>query len=212
MQRLSRLSLRAVETAVVLVLISFPAVALGSSVALDDEASEYSVVSETVTIGHPFEVTEYFRVTGLGVFDHGYDGLGTSHKVAIWTEEGLTVVAPTTVTGNQTSPSKSSLGEFVVVSIPHVVLSPGSYIIAGFFEAHSDNGLAYGPYATAPGVSRTSDKTYVQASSDLIFPTDYEISERTFVTFTGGLLYVPEPSLLALASFGLLFILRRRAR
>ncbi len=132
---------------------------------LDFTGGNAATPNVDTTIGWKFTVTSPITITALGVFDSGADGLGQNHGIALWTGDGTSVLASTTITNaNSTAvASTSSLGNWrsttsmvngAGAAISFVQLNPGDYVVGAFFAANSpDKAVINATASTIAGVT-----------------------------------------------------------
>jgi len=163
------------------------------------------------TGGWAFTVNSAIRIDGLGVWDAGSDGLGTTPpvKAALWTSAG-TLLASVTVTDSSTVvASADPSGRWLFETIPTLTLDPGNYVIGALLY----NGLSSYVIGRAAPIAQISGISgrYGRVDDGLMPPG-----------FPGAAMYgptmrlapaatVPEPgSLLLAAAAGLALLATRR--
>ena len=163
------------------------------------------------TGGWAFTVNSAIRIDGLGVWDAGSDGLGTTPpvKAALWTSAG-TLLASVTVTDSSTVvASADPSGRWLFETIPTLTLDPGNYVIGALLY----NGLSSYVIGRAAPIAQISGISgrYGRVDDGLMPPG-----------FPGAAMYgptmrlapaatVPEPgSLLLVAAAGLALLATRR--
>ena len=163
------------------------------------------------TGGWAFTVNSAIRIDGLGVWDAGSDGLGTTPpvKAALWTSAG-TLLASVTVTDSSTVVvSADPSGRWLFETIPTLTLDPGNYVIGALLY----NGLSSYVIGRAAPIAQISGISgrYGRVDDGLMPPG-----------FPGAAMYgptmrlapaatVPEPgSLLLVAAAGLALLATRR--
>jgi hypothetical protein len=127
------LGFRGVVLAVALLLAPLPALAASLGVDITSNgANGQTVLDNRFTIGWAFDVTTPVRVTALGVWDEGANGLVEGHAVGLWTGTG-TLLASTTVpaglAADATAASALGLGQWLFEDIPALTLAVGHYVI-----------------------------------------------------------------------------------
>ena len=164
-----------------------------------------------MTLGWAFTVNSAIRIDGLGVWDAGSDGLGTTPpvKAALWTSAG-TLLASVTVTDSSTVvASADPSGRWLFETIPTLTLDPGNYVIGALLY----NGLSSYVIGRAAPIAQISGISgrYGRVDDGLMPPG-----------FPGAAMYgptmrlapaatVPEPgSLLLAAAAGLALLATRR--
>lgn len=163
------------------------------------------------TGGWAFTVNSAIRIDGLGVWDAGSDGLGTTPpvKAALWTSAG-TLLASVTVTDSSTVvASADPSGRWLFETIPTLTLDRGNYVIGALLY----NGLSSYVIGRAAPIAQISGISgrYGRVDDGLMPPG-----------FPGAAMYgptmrlapaatVPEPgSLLLVAAAGLALLATRR--
>ena len=101
------------------------------------------------TLGYAFALSSAVTLTNLGLFDSGSNGLNTSHAVTIWTSTGMQLVQATIPAGT----GGTLINGFRYVSIAPFTLAAGTYTIAGFYGANSNEVLSQTSITSASGVS-----------------------------------------------------------
>lgn len=158
-----------------------------------------------------------FTITSLGYWDEGAAGLLESHQVAIWTGDGLTLLASATV-GAGTSGFLDS--GFRFVDIADVFLAANSSFLAGGFTGSAGDAITrFATATTVAGITLGSSRFDVTGA----FTAPNETQGDTFddgyfgpnfngaLAETGG---VPEPATwgLMIMGFGGIGALLRRRR
>jgi len=108
------------------------------------------------TVGWSFEVSERIRLTDVGIFDFGDDGLTTGSTLGIWSAEDrsllMTAELPTAL-----QMSKSYVDGFRYVGIEDLILDPGLYIIGNTTVSGDPNYYTYSAgYQSSASVEWTS--------------------------------------------------------
>jgi hypothetical protein len=94
------------------------------------------------TVGWSFEVSERLRVTDLGIFDYGDDGLNYSATVGIWDADTSSLLLAEEVP-SVLQQGTSYVGGFRTVGIEPHVLEPGRYIIGNTTVSGDPNYYVY---------------------------------------------------------------------
>lgn len=80
------------------------------------------------TYGWTFDVLTAVRVTGLGGWDAGADGIGPDVQVGLWNSAGTLLAS--TIIGNASTPVASNgAGQWLFESVGPLALAPGNYNI-----------------------------------------------------------------------------------
>jgi len=98
------------------------------------------------TVGYAFTVSSPIRVTDLGVWDEGSDGLVDPHAVGIWTSTGTQLVQTTIPAG---TPGRLNTDGFRYVPIAPFILAPGTYTIGAHYKAQRNTPSADGVLTSA---------------------------------------------------------------
>ena len=87
-----------------------------------------------LTVGWEFQVVSPIMVHDLGFWDEGRTVLTNTHDVGLWTGDGSTLLASTTIT-NASIPvaSVSANGQWLFNPVPAVLLNPGDYVIGAHY-------------------------------------------------------------------------------
>jgi hypothetical protein len=110
------------------------------------------------TLGYAFTVSSPIRVTDLGLYDLGNDGLVNPHAVAIWTSTGTQLVQTTIPAG---TPGKLIDG-YRYLPITPFILAPGTYTIGAYSpDVNSD------AFLTVPPISSAYEVSYVGLRSEI---------------------------------------------
>lgn len=180
-----------------------PAISVSNSVGT-------TLANPPFTLGWSFTVVTPVRVTALGFFDSGQDGLVESHALGLWDASG-TLLA----TGSVSAGTSNTLVDFFrYVSVTPVNLATGNYTIGALFTSGLD-GVHF------PGTAGTLTVDPRISFGGATFAFGGVLANPTL--FTGGEGYigpnmniapVPEPATWAMliAGFGLVGYVSRRRR
>jgi hypothetical protein len=201
----------AVPAVMALVTVALSAMpARAGTIGLDHTGGVVKAAGIDQTVGWSFTVTSTITVDGLGFFDEielGGMGLATDHVVGLWTGDGTSLLAQTTITNASTAiASTSSFGRWLFNDIIPVVLAPGNYVLGAFYTTLSDDLMGEATASTAPEIV-LGNALFSSPSSSLTFP------QHSYPSDNGGYFgpnlriaaaSVPEPGTLALLGVGLL--------
>ena len=118
----------------VMALLATPLPALAASLAIDINGDGVAGVdvNNSFTIGWAVEVKTPVRVTALGVWDEGSNGLEISTPVGLWTAAGALLASTTVPAGSGADiavPSVLGAGQWLFEDIADVDLAPGFYVL-----------------------------------------------------------------------------------
>ena len=171
----------------------------------DDSSTPRTWPGDDLTLGYDFNVAagKELKVTGLGIFDFGSDGLSAAHDVAVWTEAGALLASATVPSGaGMTLASGNSAGQWVYVNIAALTLGPGDYTIGAFYGANNIDKVMTNQTA----VNNIAGVTYTQGQYiyDSTFQKPFKNYAVNEAQYFGPVMVVPEPATLALFGLGLL--------
>ncbi len=170
------------------------------------------------TVGYDFMVLNEITVTHLGYIDEGGDGLSFDHEVGLWSTGGsllASVTVPAGIAATLITPGGSPGGGYRYQElVSPLSLSQGSYVIGGHYVTvpslldrypHADVSNLVTDSNISLGGGRFSDP-----STGFAFPIP---SNKGFGKPVLSVNFIPEPSCIALALFGIpLLGLFRRMR
>ena len=115
-------------------LLAMPLPALAASLAIDINGNGIAGpdVNSSFTIGWAVEVKTPARVTALGVWDEGSNGLEVGTPVGLWTAAGALLASTTVPAGSGADiavPSVLAAGQWLFEDIADVDLAPGFYVL-----------------------------------------------------------------------------------
>ena len=106
------------------------------------------------TYGWSFTLTSTVTALGIGVFDAGSDGIGTSTAVGLFTAGGTLLGSATITDGSTVVASASGDGQWLVENFgAPIVLNAGSYLIGNVFTANSPSARLFASTTMAPGAT-----------------------------------------------------------
>jgi hypothetical protein len=174
-------------------------------------------------LGLDFTVVKAIRVTALGAFDSGADGISTDITVGIYDLANSVFVSPIL---NFNSTTATGVSSYAFRDITPFILGPGSYsiIARGFnstdlnFNTNIDPGINGSSTITfdslggslVNGTSRYGGGAAPGGPSSVVFPFQSAFAGGTFVAAA-----IPEPATwaLMLVGFGMIgFAMRKRSR
>jgi hypothetical protein len=165
------------------------------------------------TFGYEFSTNSAIRITALGYWDDGSDGLTDSHEVGIWNSDGSILLASAVVPSGTGGTLDSG---FRFVAITPVVLSAGQSFLAGGFNSSNDAIIRYTTATTIPGITLGSTRFDPEPYGSFQAPTEQQGPDFDFGYFGPNfqVAAVPEPATWALtiAGFGLVGAMSRRRR
>ncbi len=90
-------------------------------------------------LGYSFTTTG-MNVARVGIFDVGFDGLNSDHRVGVWDSVGNLLIDQIVSVGGSTSVSASTLGQWVSTALSggSYYLDAGTYTIGAFYGGSSD--------------------------------------------------------------------------
>lgn len=186
-----------------------PAVAASLGVDITADGTNNAFVNSGFTIGWAVDVTTAVRVTALGVWDEGSNGLVDAHAVGLWRGDG-TLLASTTVPADLAAdvavPSALGLGQWLFEDIDPLTVEPGHYVMGSTSGGDPFRSLQVS-IALDPALDNF-DSGKFHFGSALEFPADDE--DTAFSLFGPNLLLeevpvtpTPLPASLALLGLGL---------
>jgi hypothetical protein len=166
------------------------------------------------TAGFSFNVTKPTRVSALGFFDVGGDGVTSWRPVSLWTGGGVLLATAYIDNSASVVPSTSSAGNWRAVAITPLILDPGSYVLGTYFldayKYYDDQAIFYASPSSIPGVSYVSTCVIgdgVRLSFPECLPPESVASSFGPMAFTSE---VPEASTAALSLLGIVLVIVRR--
>jgi hypothetical protein len=169
---------------------------------------------QQATYGFQFTPVVEIEVDSLGFIDQGLDGLAVGHRVGIWTANGSSLLASTTVT-NADSTLEGPIvngAQFRFAAIAPLVLYAGTtYVLGAAIEGAPDIWYAAGTNISNSPSLVTVSSTGVYNLSPFAFPNLTIGNRYAAGNFTASA--APEPASFILIATGLgllVFGLRRR--
>jgi hypothetical protein len=102
------------------------------------------------TIGYQFTVTNPISVSSLGIWDNNNNGLSESHMEGIFTAAGTLLASATIPSGT----AAALLNGFRYVTIPSLILLPGTYDIGALYASSADlTAVDATGFSTDPNIS-----------------------------------------------------------
>lgn len=124
------------------------------------------------TIGYKFSTSTDIKVTDLGLWDEGQDGLTASHQVGLFSTTG-SLLTSTTVT----SASVLENG-FRYTTIGDYSLSAGTYVIGAYYAGWDDTGRS------AASITTGTEISYVQ--NLFLYNNGFTLPTEEWVGFDAG--------------------------
>jgi hypothetical protein len=179
-------------------------------VAIEDFGTSYVTHNlGSVTYGWSFTVTKPTNLQSLGIWDYNLDGLGESHGIGIWREDG-TSLAMTTITQGTLG---EVVGEFRFQDLPSAIpMRPGhTYVIGIRFNGidHFHAQFAGSTPDFAPEVVYEDARYYIHPDLGTMaaFPeTVAPAREWIVVGANFRFIIIPEPQSAVLTCIGLGFL------
>jgi hypothetical protein len=207
----------------------------GAFYAITPQGSDrFGDVTGPFVIREDFTVNSPIRITALGIFDDGADGLTNAMPVGIYNFStqtlvpGLSSTVPAGVTAPilggtaayNSVPTRSGGFRYVTLSTP-VDLPAGTYSMVG---ANFSSGGTTGPgnlkvddygenaptFNDGGGLISLAPDSHFDSGSALAFPTANSAANYRFATTSFEFTAVPEPTTIGLLSLGGLLLMRRR--
>lgn len=152
------------------------------------------------TFGWTFRVSSPITINGLGVWDNGSDGIGTTAPTGLWAADGTLLASATITDGSSPEASASANGQWLFEAIASLTLAPGSYVIGTLFSDALPLAQIGAPFTTVPELTLTGG-----VGSG--FDSGFAFPDESFGTPVFGptmrLAEVPEPQALALVALAL---------
>ena len=209
------------EAVLAMLLLVAPVPAVAASLALDINGDGIAGVdlNNSFTIGWAVEVKTPVRVTALGVWDEGSNGLEVATPVGLWTAAGALLASTTVPAGSGADlavPSVLDAGRWLFQDISDVELAPGFYVLGSVTIANVTVFRALQEDVILDPALTSFDSAKFAVGSTLQFP-DLDASPGSDNGFFGPdfllepvVTPVPLPASLALLSLGLLGFAARR--
>lgn len=167
---------------------------------------------EPLILGYEFTVGNAdIRITRLGLFDFGDDGLLESHPIGLWDSAGV-LQAFTTVEAGASAPWLSG---YRYADLPGglLLVSGGTYILAAAFSlASGDTQITGSPFTFDAASAITLGQGRALVSASLDYPTEIATysGSTSFVGVNAEFVVVPEPASLLLTALSLHLMWPRR--
>jgi hypothetical protein len=154
--------------------------------------------------GWQFKVNAPVTVDGLGFFDVNPNGLGQSHLVGLWDNNGTLLAQATISSASTPIASASAAGDWLFEDIGPLVLQPGTYVTGAYFPTVADALMLNPTISTDPQIVFLASR----------LSTNGKFAEPGPYGGVGAAIYganirlqpppaVPEPASLLLVGFGL---------
>ena len=122
------------------------------------------------TGGWAFAVNVPIRVEEVGWYDDDDDGLSMAHEVGIWHDASQTLLSTTVIPAGLNPPLAASF-RYAPLTSP-LVLSPGTYVIAGVIVAPPDRIRDDALVSTVPEITYLRNRANDTFSLSMLFPGD----------------------------------------
>jgi len=185
------------------------------TIALEIEAGAIGTQEFGASLGIDFDVNSSIKITRLGVFDSGADGLGLDLGASVWSRDGDTGTELASLAFSTADPGELIGGSRFKNLADDLVLTPGSYTIVGYgYGVGEPNGNTAGPSAEQKTMNDGGGLiTFVGGArfGDPGNPGSFPGSpdggpENRYAAGTFEFEVVPEPAALTLLAFGALFL------
>ena len=169
------------------------------------------------TIGWGVDVVSPVRVTALGIWDEGSNGLLVTHEVGLWNGSGALLASTTVSAGTAATPvpSVQGNGQWLFEDIPDIILPVGHFVL-GSTSAGDDFRANQAGFILDPDLANF-DPAQFAVGANLQFP-DLDAEGSLGISLFGPnfllepvVTPVPLPASLALLGLGLLGFGARRA-
>lgn len=203
---------RSMTKAIVALLVASAGLsASGLGVDFDQAFSNTFLLSPSYTLGWEFQTVNAVKVTHLGFYDSGQDGLAGQYPLGLWNSAG-TLLASATVSSGTSDPL---VGKFRMVDISDVLLDAGqNFRVGALFTTVDDTLLVFSVagFVTDPNILFVSANSSAQGPT-LSDPFSQMIGTLGHFGPNIQLANVPEASSLALMVAGVVALaLRARYR
>ncbi len=198
--------------------LAWAAAAPAAELAMDHSGGVSYFRGTFANFGWTFTTTEARRVSALGVFDRGADGLADQHQVGIWNANGDLVVSAT-VKDQPLVMSSSAAGDWRFAAVSLTLLAPGTYTVGAYYPTNQD-GFIGSSAANKAVLSSASWLTFGEGrvtvgGTEFFTRPDTAVSDQFNPAFFGPNFMsqaVPEPASWAMmiAGFGLAGTAARR--
>jgi hypothetical protein len=118
-----------------------------------------------LVFGWEFRTTVSLTIDGLGYWDEGGNGPAYAHQVGLWTGDGSSLLASTTITGASTPvPSTSTDGRWLFNDISPLLIPSGTYVLGALYQTSSTDEIRL-TYSIAAGYPADLPSTYLPSQA-----------------------------------------------
>lgn len=161
------------------------------------------------TFGWAFDVTGSITVDGIGVWDTGFNGFGTTVQAGLWTNVGALLATVSVSDSSTPVGSASGAGQWLFEDIAPITLDPGSYLIGSiFFDSVPTANV--GSFVTIPEITGVAGRRGSSPDGGLQVPTIGFNAAIFGPTLRQVESPVPAPATALLLAFGAGGLARRR--
>ncbi len=171
-----------------------------------------SFESAPYTLGFAFSVAQDLRLTALGVYDHGGDGLDAAAQVGLWLDGGNDALLLADVPGGDNAALQ---GLFRWAPVAPIVLQAGVvYLVGAYLDGGTATSFGIGSTGTAtvdPRIQLLGDR-FGDGFFNIIYPGESDGANGAWLGANFQLAPVPEPASAGLLMLGLAAMAWRRRR